>query len=714
MQDHQDLTDALRFIDPARCSYQEWVDVGFALHESGLPCEVWDEWSARDHGRYHDGECSRKWQGFGAGVGRHVGSGTIVEMARRGGWSPSWEGTGSAIGWDDDVTIGPDPSWVEPSAIEPSGKPPTMQLHDYLAALFEDDDCVGYVNQSYRADEGSRFVPKGKGHFSRTSGELRQELIRSDDLAKVIGDWTDAAGAWIRFNPLDGKGVGNANVVEYRYALVESDALEVERQRPMIEAMNLPCAAIVSSAGKSVHAIVRIDAGKDYDLYRKRVDRLYAYCTAHGFEPDRQNKNPSRLSRLPGATRNGQVQELLATNVGAESWDAWEEWVSEMEDSFPDEEVGNWDEQIVLKPNLIGMGDGDCILRQAQKMIVVGDSKMGKSYTLIDLAEAICTGGTWLGMRCAEGKVFYVNLEIDPGEFRWRQHQVWDKRPEAGDQSALAKVNGNFVTWQLRGYATVMREISDKLVRRVLKYGPPGTFAAIIIDPIYKVNGGDDNDARAVADFTNQLDRIIARCGCAVIYAHHHPKGATGARKSIDRMSGSGVYGRDADTVLDFSPLYADAEAREQWKGVPLFRASVNCRSFGYRKPIDAAFRWPRFYPDPDGSLSRLKVVGEDPRSEGADRGKEGKAKRDAESRQAKIDAVRMALAKCDEDEVLRTRKNVLERLVLPDGIDMPKPETFAKWTNGNSPTRLGPFDTERTESGKTVITDNRTHIVFN
>lgn len=705
---HAHLLDALGAIDPTRLSYQEWVDVGMALHESGFAWGDWDSWSRRDPARYHEGECERKWSGFGSGMGEHVGSGTIIAMAEAAGWSQPSRSANEALGWDDTFTVGPDPTWVEAQEVEESAKAPASQLYDYLKALFDDDDFVGYVTESYEKD--GRHVPT-KGAYTRTAGELMRELSRAGELAEVIGDWDEGVGAWIRFNPLDGRGVGNANVTEYRYALIESDELPIEKQLPMISAMNLPCAAIVSSAGKSVHAIVRIDAGHDYDLYRKRVERLYAYCRHHGFEPDTQNKNPSRLSRLPGVTRAGKVQSLLATRSGAESWAAWEDWVAESEDELPDEEVGNWDSPITLKPPLVGQTERDCILRQGQKMIVVGDSKMGKSYTLIDLAEAICVGGDWLGMGCAEGRVFYVNLEIDPEEFRWRQHKVWENRPESSEEGMSAKVGANFVHWPLRGHATTMDELAPKLIRRALRYGPPGTFKAVVVDPIYKVNGGDDNDAKAVSKFTNTLDKVAASLGCAVIYAHHHPKGATGSRKSIDRMSGSGVYGRDADTVLDFSPLYADQEAREAWPGVPLFRASVDCRSFGWRKPIDAAFRWPRFYRDHDGSLSRLKVVGEDPRAEGADRGKEGKQRQAAEARQSKIDAVREAMRACDRDEVLATRKNVYERLA-PEV--RPAERTFKDWTNPNSKSFLGPFTMEHLESGKEVLVDDMTHKNFN
>lgn len=47
------------------------------------------------------------------------------------------------------------------------------------------------------------------------------------DIGRVLGDYSPEAGAWIRFNPLDGKGVKNENVTDFRYALVESDSIPV-------------------------------------------------------------------------------------------------------------------------------------------------------------------------------------------------------------------------------------------------------------------------------------------------------------------------------------------------------------------------------------------------------------------------------------------------------------------------------------------------------
>ena len=63
----------------------------------------------------------------------------------------------------------------------------------------------------------------------------------------------------------------------FRYALVESDEMNLEEQHAMIRELELPVAALVSSGGKSIHAIVRIEAGS-FEEYRSRVDYLYAVC----------------------------------------------------------------------------------------------------------------------------------------------------------------------------------------------------------------------------------------------------------------------------------------------------------------------------------------------------------------------------------------------------------------------------------------------------
>ena len=301
-QSGYDLKELLPYIDPANLDYQEWIDVGMALHHEGFPCDVWDDWSRNDS-RYHPGECARKWAGFGHGGGAPVTGGTIVQMAKDRGWSP-WSGPGQELDWDSEIggretgVIVRDTGWVEGRELqEPQNWDPVQDLIRYLEALFDSTDNVGYVTKSFEHD--GKYMPT-RGSWDRTAGDLIEALKRcGGDIGSVLGDYNPAVGAWIRFNPLDGNGVKNANVTDFRFALVESDHMELEKQNALIRELELPVAALVYSGGKSVHAIVRIEAAT-YEEYRKRVDYLYSVLKKNGMDVDTQNKNPSRLSRMPG------------------------------------------------------------------------------------------------------------------------------------------------------------------------------------------------------------------------------------------------------------------------------------------------------------------------------------------------------------------------------------------------------------------------------
>ena len=265
------LKELLQYIDPACLDYQGWVNVGMALKYEGYDVETWDEWSRTDTARYHAGDCEKKWRTF-KGSAAPVTAGTIVQMAKEGGWRYGsdepldWD---SVIGSKDNLVI-VDKSWVEGKELNiPEKWEPAQQLTKYLETLFEASETIGYVTESWEKD--GKFLPT-KGVYTRTAGEVIETLSKCEgDLGNAIGDYKPEAGAWSRFSPLDGKGVKNENVTEYRYALVESDTADITHQNQIMRELELPIACLVYSGGKSLHAIVRIDAA-NFDEYRKRVD----------------------------------------------------------------------------------------------------------------------------------------------------------------------------------------------------------------------------------------------------------------------------------------------------------------------------------------------------------------------------------------------------------------------------------------------------------
>ena len=326
--------------------------------------------------------------------------------------------------------------------------------------------------------------------------------------------------------------------------------MPIEQQNAVMRELELPIALLVYSGGKSLHAIVKIDA-PNYEEYRKRVDYLYKVCKKNGLAIDPNNRNPSRLSRMPGVTRNGRKQFIVDKSLGKESFEEWRDYIESINDDLPDPESlsTEWDNLPELAPPLI-----DGVLRQGHKMLIAGPSKAGKSYALIELCVAIAEGGEWFGWRCTKGKILYVNLELDRASCLHRFKDVYTAL-------GLPPANlGSIDIWNLRGHSVPMDKLAPKLIRRAAKRG----YIAVVIDPIYKVITGDENSADQMAHFCNQFDKICVELGCAVIYCHHHSKGAQGGKRSMDRASGSGVFARDPDALLDLSELTLTEPLRAQ------------------------------------------------------------------------------------------------------------------------------------------------------
>lgn len=546
-----DLIEIIYHIHPGSLSYQEWVNVGMALNHEGYTAADWDAWSRGDTVRYKSGECFKKWNTF-RGTSSPVTAGTIVQMAKDNGWMP--ERNSHELEWDSTIGAKEDlviikKGWVEgQEIIIPEQWNPASQLIKYLEILFEASENVGYVTECWEK-EGKYFPTKGA--CDRTAGELIQQLNQcKGDIGAVLGDCKPDVGAWIRFNPLDGKGIKNENVTDFRYALVESDIMDIEQQNAMIRELELPVACLVHSGGKSLHAIVRIDAA-NYDEYRKRVDYLYTVCKKNGLKVDSQNRNPSRLSRMPGIMRKENKQFLVDTNIGKQDWKEWQEWIESINDDLPEPESmeGIWDDLPELSQPLI-----HGILRQGHKMLMAGPSKAGKSFALIELCCAIAEGRKWMSWDCNQGRILYVNLELDRASCL---HRFKDVYTALGWEPKSLK---NIDIWNLRGKSVPMDKLAPKLIRRATKKN----YIAIVIDPIYKVITGDENSADQMANFCNQFDKVCTELGCAVIYCHHHSKGGQGNKRSMDRASGSGVFARDPDALLDLIELELNEDITKQ------------------------------------------------------------------------------------------------------------------------------------------------------
>lgn len=527
---------------PPDCSYDEWIRVGMGLKTEGVPFEVWDDWSS--HGtKYNPYEMRSKWDSFRRD---DATGGTVYHIACSHGYVPVTDDP--MVGHYnlhnlllDEVHLDPAFGSVQTVPHLPSHYDGRGEMLEYLTTLFDESEHVGFCSQAYWNDKRNKWEPSGTV-YGRTAGQIIADLKAG---RTGFGTPNEQAGVWIRINPLDGQGENDVNVTRWKHCLLESDEISLEQQWSLILSMHLPCTFVIHSGGKSLHAIVRIDA-ENAQQYRQRVNDLYEYANNAGFKADPNDKNASRFSRLPGVKRGEKWQYIVARNIGEKSYQDWINWRQEQADDLPaDTTLGDvWDNPPPLKEELI-----PGILRVGHKMLISGPSKAGKSFLLMNLAISMAEGVEWLGMKCKQGKVCYVNLELDEASCIHRFKEIYLRR----------KLDPNHVRdidiWNLRGHAVPMDRLAPILIHRFKDKG----YEAIIVDPIYKVITGDENSATEMSQFCSYFDRVATEMKVAMIYCHHHSKGAIDKYdNAMDRSSGSGVFARDPDAILDMTEVKTD------------------------------------------------------------------------------------------------------------------------------------------------------------
>lgn len=358
------LSDALRAIDPASLSYKEWLDVGMGLKDAGADISVWDAWSRQDAERYNAGEMQSKWASF---QGTGISAGTIIHMARKRGWN----GGGHALDWN---TISTGDAWD-----------PVGELRQYFTTLFQPDDLIGYTFTCYKDDKG-KWKPYG-GRYDRTRDQLLAALDK-DGIA-TLGEQNAEAGGWINFNPTDGQGrKKRENITGFRFALVEADDMPIPTQIKIMHELRLPVAILVSSGGRSAHAIVHIDAAT-LEEYEARVAELFAVCLEAGIAVDEGNKDAGRLSRMPGIMRGDKRQCIIPYAAETHSWQEWRQLREKPQtdaflacfkplDSFTEEEA-SW-----IIPGW---------MPEEQITLLAADGGLGKTSLWVNILSALSSGG---------------------------------------------------------------------------------------------------------------------------------------------------------------------------------------------------------------------------------------------------------------------------------------------------------------------------------
>lgn len=331
MTNRETALACLAQIDPCRLDYGQWLAVGMGLKGADAALADWDSWSSRDSDRYRTNGCAAKWNGFGmAGAGRSVGVGTLVKLCRDHGGTvlcgeyPSasrfrlpprpppplvdYDKARAAIIARGGGSVDPDDADLWEASPYRLDWPPEQDTAHFLRLLFAPEECV-YIGPAYgkgpehvkAAGEWVDFFESQAAHLATLDGPEREhaEVILGMNYPHFIA------------NPLTGKeGLTKAGgpsyradscVASFRWLVAEFDTITKGEQVAFFRGLGLPCSALIDTGGKSIHALLRVDARDAAEWEAKVEGRMFTTLTGLGL--DCTCKNESRMSRLPGVRR---------------------------------------------------------------------------------------------------------------------------------------------------------------------------------------------------------------------------------------------------------------------------------------------------------------------------------------------------------------------------------------------------------------------------
>jgi hypothetical protein len=137
---------------------------------------------------------------------------------------------------------------------------------------------------------------------------------------------TGQEGIWFLVQPVDGEyhfdsGPGKRSrrsisaITRLPYLVLESDKADLADWVRLLIQLPLVIVAIYTSGGRSIHALVRVDAADkaEWDEMKRKIAKVMVPLGA-----DPGALSAVRLSRLPGCLRGGELQELLYLNPDAD------------------------------------------------------------------------------------------------------------------------------------------------------------------------------------------------------------------------------------------------------------------------------------------------------------------------------------------------------------------------------------------------------------
>lgn len=186
----------------------------------------------------------------------------------------------------------------------------------FLDALYAPDERVLIFTD--QKTQGDFLWWVGRGGYRLGTRRGIKAVKSSLPVGTNAGVWylvQPVTGQW-EINPRTGETASYSrrsqeSVTAWRYYVLESDELPPEEWLRVVANLPLPIAAIYTSGGRSVHALMmhEVSSKAEWDQLRNMVRQIACPLGA-----DPAALSAVRLSRLPGCKRGDRLQELIYLN----------------------------------------------------------------------------------------------------------------------------------------------------------------------------------------------------------------------------------------------------------------------------------------------------------------------------------------------------------------------------------------------------------------
>ena len=391
-----------------------------------------------------------------------------------------------------------------------------LTFSDFLFAAFRPDEQVQIETPADLGADG-KGRPAGKGIVK--TANAWNDLIGLD--AQLDGG---PAGSFVRINPVKDADGKDASITAYRHVLLEWDTGTKEEQRARIAQSNLPVTAIVDSGGKSVHAWVRVDAKDraEYDARVAQVFALFADCP-----PDKQNKNPSRFTRLPGAHRGEAKQALIDINQGLANWEAWAAWKGQHDEALQQAADGTEVFDLEAMDAFDSTADPTVLVGRERRWLckgyaiqIVGFAGTGKSTLCMQMCTHWALGINLFGLQPVRPlKMLLINSENDFGDMA----EMWSGSTRDFTMGEKARLKEQlFIVRNTKARGAAFIEALEGYIKRF-------TPDVVVIDPLLAfVDFEIADQAQTTAFLRGLILPLLQRTGVALVYYHHTNKPTAG------------------------------------------------------------------------------------------------------------------------------------------------------------------------------------------